>query len=127
MQVPAVIGRVKVDVFPFDRAPESFDEGIVGRAAPAIAADAAAGGQQGLLVGEAGELAALVGIEDVRGRGVAQRVGQSLQAKAEVECVGELPAGHIARGPIHYSSQIQEAFGNGHVSDVGASALVLGR
>ena len=46
-------------MFPFDRAPESFDEGIVGGASSAIAADAAAGGQQGLFVGEAGELAAL--------------------------------------------------------------------
>ena len=79
-------------MFPFDRAPESLDEGVVGRAAPSVAADAAAGGQQGLLVGEAGELAALVGVEGVRGGGVAQRVGQGLQAKADVERVGELPA-----------------------------------
>ena len=46
-------------MFPFDRAPEALNEGIIGRASSSIAADAAAGGQQGLFVGEAGELAAL--------------------------------------------------------------------
>ena len=54
MQVPAVIDRVEVDMFPFDRAPEAFDEGVLGDAPSSIAADAAAGGQQGLFVGEAG-------------------------------------------------------------------------
>jgi len=114
-------------MFPFDRAPESFDEGIVGGASSAVAADAAAGGQQGLFVGEAGELAALVGIEDVWGRGVAQRVGQGLQAKAHVERVGELPAEHVARVPVEYGSQIEEALGHGHVRDIGAPHLVGGR
>ena len=52
--VPAVIGRVEVNVFPFDRAPESFDKGIAGGAPSSIAADAAASSQQGLLVGPAG-------------------------------------------------------------------------
>ena len=42
---------IEVDVLPFDGAPKAFDEGIVGGAAPAIAADAAAGDQQGLLIG----------------------------------------------------------------------------
>ena len=45
-------------MFPFDRAPESFDEGIVGGASSSTAADSAAGGQQRLFIGEAGELAA---------------------------------------------------------------------
>ena len=108
--MPAVIGRVEVDVFPFDRAPESFDEGIVGGAPSSIAADAAAGRQQGLFVGKAGELAALVGIEDVRGRGHAQGIGQGLQAKARVERVRELPAQHVARVPVEYGGQIQKAW-----------------
>ena len=68
----AVVGGVEVDVLPLDRAPEARDEGIVGGAAPAVAVDAPAGDEQGLLIGEAGELAALVRIEDVRGWGVDQ-------------------------------------------------------
>ena len=55
MQVPTVIDRVEVDMFPFDRAPEAFDEGVIGGAPSSIAADAAAGGQQGLFIGKADE------------------------------------------------------------------------
>ena len=82
----AVVGRVKVNVLPFDGAPEALDEGVIGGAAPAVAADTAAGGEQGLLVSEAGKLAALVGIEDVRGRSVAQGRVQGLQANVSSGC-----------------------------------------
>ena len=127
MQVVAIIGRVAVDVLPFNRTPEPFDEGIVGGAAPAVAADAAAGGEQGLLVGQTRELAALVGIEDVRGRGDAQGIGQSLEAEAHIERVGELPTEHIVRVPVEHGGQIKEAFGHGHAGNVGAPDLVGGR
>ncbi len=69
MQVVAIIGRAEVDVPSFNRAPEPFDEGIVGRAAPATAADAVASGQQRLFVGQTCDWTALVGVKDVRGRG----------------------------------------------------------
>ena len=102
MPVVAVVSRVEVGVLPLDRAPEALDEGVVGGAAPPVAADAAAGLSQGLLVGPAGKLAALVGIKAVRGRGNAQRVGQGLQAKAHVKRVGELPAQHATRVPVEH-------------------------
>ena len=47
-------------MFPFDRVPESFDEGIIGGASSSIAADTAAGGQQGLFVGKDGKLLPMV-------------------------------------------------------------------
>ena len=59
----AVVGWIEVDVLPFDRMPEALDEGVIGGAAPAVTADAAADGEQGLLVSEAGKLDSLVGIE----------------------------------------------------------------
>ena len=64
-------------MFPFDRAPEAFDEGVVGGPATPVAADAAVGLQQCLFVGEAGKLTALVGIENMRvlGGGAARRPG----------------------------------------------------
>ena len=62
MQVLAVISWVKVDMFPFDRAPEAFDEDIIGRGRC---------GQQGLLVGPADELVALVEVENVGRRSIA--------------------------------------------------------
>ena len=76
----AVVGRVEVDVLPFDRISEALDEGVIGDVVPAIAADAAAGGEQGLLVSEAGKLGSLVGIEEVGGRGAAQGRIEGLQA-----------------------------------------------
>jgi hypothetical protein len=51
VQLVAIVGVVEVDVLLFDRAPEALDKRIVGGAAPAIAADAAACVQQGLLIG----------------------------------------------------------------------------
>ena len=74
--VLVVGGGVEVDAFPFDRAPLAFDEGIVGGPAPPVAADATAGLQQGLLKKLAGKLAALVGVEDERGRVLGQRRAQ---------------------------------------------------
>ena len=111
----AVVGRVEVGVLPFDRISEALDEGVIGGAVPAIAADAAADGEQGLLVSEAGKLGSLVGIEEVGGRGAALGGVEGLQAKADVERVGELPTEHIVRVPIEYGGQIQEALGHGHV------------
>ena len=88
----AVVGRVEVNVLPLGGAPAALDEGVVGGEAPAVAADAAAGGQQGLFIRQAGKLATLVGVEDVRGRRSAQGLGQGMEAKAHIKRVGELPA-----------------------------------
>ena len=122
----AVVGRVEVDVLPFDRISEALDEGVIGGAVPAIAADAAADGEQGLLVSEAGKLGSLVGIEEVGGRGAAQGRVEGLQAKADVERVRELPAEHIARVPVEHGGQIQKALGHGHVGNVDAPDLIRG-
>ena len=64
-QVLALVGGFEVNMLPFNRAPEALDEGVVGGAASAVAADAAAGDQQRLFKDEAGELAALVGIKNM--------------------------------------------------------------
>ena len=58
-------------MLPLDGAPEAFDEGVIGGAAAPIAADATAGGQQGLLESGARKLAALVGVKNIRCRGLA--------------------------------------------------------
>ena len=49
----AVIGGIEVDMLPLDGAPEALDKGIVGGAAPAVAANAAARVQERLLIGQA--------------------------------------------------------------------------
>ena len=43
VEVLSVGGGVEIDAFPFDRAPEPLDKGVVGGPAAPVAADAAAG------------------------------------------------------------------------------------
>ena len=47
MQVVAVVGGVGINMLPLDGAPEVLDEGVIGGAAPAVAADTAASGELG--------------------------------------------------------------------------------
>jgi hypothetical protein len=81
-------GGVGINVLPFNGAPQAFDEAVVGGTTPAVAADAIVGGQQGLLIGQTRKLPALVGVEDARGWGHAQGIGQGQQEKAHVKRVG---------------------------------------
>lgn len=74
-------GLVQVNVLPFHGAPEALDEGVVGGSAPPVAADAAAHLQQGLLVGRAGELAALVRV----GQYMEPRPGAGLRPTRSVQ------------------------------------------
>jgi hypothetical protein len=121
IEVLAVGGGVEVNTFPFDPAPEAFEEGVVGGPAPSVAADLAASGQQRLLEGLASESAALVRVRDGRGRLGGQRGVQGCEAKNHGERVGELPAEHVARVPVEGGHQVEEAPGHGHVGDVRAS------
>ena len=62
----AVRELVQVDGLVFERAPEALDEDVVHAPAPAVHGDGDAGVFEGGGELEAGELAALVGIEDLR-------------------------------------------------------------
>lgn len=105
-ELAAVLGGVEVGALPFNRAPEPLSEVVVGGAAAPVAADLTAGRQQCLLEGGTGELAALVGVEDVRGRLLAQCLGQRQQTKAHIERVGHIPTEHIARVSVRHGYQI---------------------
>ena len=88
MRLVAVLRKVEGDVLPLDHAPEPFDEGVVGGAAPAVAADAAAGGQQGLLVGQIGKLAALSELKRYAAGARCRASARAMLAKAHVERIG---------------------------------------
>ena len=78
---------VQVDGFIFERAPQAFDKNVVHASAPPIHGD------RGLRVLEntgkviAGELASLVGIEDVRLAVSGQGLSQGLDAEAGIHGV----------------------------------------
>lgn len=77
----AVGGRVKVDAFPFDRAPAALAESVVDGVATAVTADATARLQQGLLEGRADTLAALVGVEEEGRRVLLEGGGRAVRQK----------------------------------------------
>lgn len=69
---------------------------------------------------EAGELASLIRVEDLR-RGVSgQRVVQRLDAEEGIHGVRQPPGENMARRPIHDRDQVQEAVLDGDRGDVGA-------
>ena len=67
---------------------------------------------------EAGELAALVGIEDPRPAVALQGFSQGFDAEAGIQGVGQPPGEHSAGGPVHDGYQVQEAALDGDVGDV---------
>ena len=110
----------KIDALVFERAPQAFDEDIVHPAPPAIHADADLSVPQHRGEGKAGELAALVGVEGVRGAEARQRFLQCHHAEADVHRVGQPPRQHFPRRPVHDRHQVQETAPHRDVGDVGA-------
>ena len=64
---------------------------------------------------QAGELAALVGVEDLGAAVAFQSLAEGLCAEAGIEGVGEPPGEHPAGGPVHDGYQVQEALLDGDV------------
>ncbi len=66
----------------------------------------------------------MVGVEDLRPAATAEGHLQSLQAKLCVKAVGELPPEHMPGVEIHDRHQIEEAFLQRDVGDVGGPHLI---
>ena len=120
----AVGDLVQVDRLVFERAPQPFDEDIVHEPAPAIHRDAHARRLQARGERHAGELAALVGVEDLRRIVPGQGLVKSLDAEACVQRVRQPPGQDIAACPVHDRDQIEEAAAHRDVGDVGAPDMV---
>ena len=73
--------------------------------------------------GPAGELAALIGVEDLR-RARGQGLIQGLQAERRLQGVGQLPAEHVAAEPVDHCHQVHEALAQCAVGHIGAPDLV---
>src|SRR5712672_2426655 len=119
----AAIG-VQVDLLVFEAAPQPLDEDVVHVAPLAIHAnrDLVPAQHAGEVV--AGELAALVGVEDLRPTKASERFLERLNAKIGAERVRQLPGQHRAAVPVHDRYQVEKAPGHRDVSDVGAPDLV---
>ena len=74
--------------------------------------------------GEAGELAALVGIEELRRAMAGQRLVERLDAEARIQGVRQAPGQHMPARPVHDRHQVKEAAPYLDVGNVGAPDLV---
>jgi hypothetical protein len=72
----------------------------------------------------AGELAALVGIEDLGPAVPQERFFEGLDAEFRAERVRQPPRQHGAAHPVHDDHQVEEAPGHWDVGDVGAPHLI---
>jgi hypothetical protein len=120
VRVTAVDVALEVDVLMLERAPQPFDEDVVHPAAAAIHRDAHTGGYQHAGEGCAGELAALIGVEDLRLAEARQSFLQGRDAKRGIHGVGQPPSQHRSARPVHDRNQIKEAAADRNVRDVRA-------
>jgi hypothetical protein len=118
------IGKgVQVEVVVLHRPPQPLDEDIVLHPAATVHADAHCVSFKHLGEGAAGELSALVRVEDLRGAKAPQRFLQRLNTKVAVQRIGKPESEHLSAGPVHDGHQIHEPPGHGDVGDVGGPDL----
>jgi hypothetical protein len=115
----------QVDVLVFDAPSEPLDENVVHPTPAPVHADLHAPFLEPSGPFFTGELAALVGVEDLRHAACARLCTlQRQQAQAGVHRVAHRPAQDAARMPVHDGAQVGVATPHGHVGDVGAPHFV---
>src|SRR6201998_883088 len=107
-----------IDVLVFQAAPQPLDEHIVDPAAAAVHRDADAGGLQPAGKLSAGELAPLVGVEDLRLAEASQRVLQRRKAERDVHRIRQSPCQDGPTGPVDDRHQIEKPPLNRDVGNV---------
>ena len=109
---------MQVDGLVLERTPQALNEDVVQAPAPAVHGD----GDPGLVEhgGEllAGELAALVGVEDLGTAMALQGLWKNIGAEAGIKGVGEPPGEHAAGGPVHHCHPVQKALLKGNIGSV---------
>ena len=109
LRLEAILQIVQVYRLVLQRAPQPFDEHVVQTTTAPVHRAPYPGRLQ--LAGErdAGELAALIGVEDLGNAEVFQSVRQRLQAEGGVHRVGQPPGQHPPARPVHDRHQVQKS------------------
>lgn len=96
------------------------------QAAPALAAQAPVVTVAFELCGEgfAGELAALIGVEDGRRSPAGNSLLHGIHAKLHVHRIGQSPSQDLTAVPVHHSAKVQPPFVHSHIGDVHGPNLV---
>ena len=112
--------------FAFEGGPEAFHRGVIVAAAGPAHAGGKAKGEELLLVGGAGVLAAAIGMVEEAGFGAAGllSVGQSLEGQGSLQVIMEAPADDFAAEQVHESGEVKPALAGAQVSDISDPDLV---
>ncbi len=119
----ALVG-MQIDVLLLDAAPQSLDDDVVDPATLAVHADLDALVFQDIHEIGAGELAALVGVEDFRRAKLLDRFFQSLDAEVGRHADRHAVRQHLAGGPVENRDQIDETPLHRDVGQLGGPDLV---
>ena len=114
--------------FTFEGGPEAFHGGVVVAATGPAHAGSKAIGEELLLVGGAGVLAAAIGVVEQAGFGAPSLLGvsQGLKGQRSLQMILKLPADNLAAEQIHESGQVKPALAGPEVGDIGDPDLVGG-
>lgn len=118
-----VVG-VQIDLIVLDTAPEALDKDVVPPAALAVHTDLHAVILEQLREVGAGELAALVGVKDLRHSIAVNGHIHGIHAEIRRKGVGHPPRQHLSGIPIHDGHQIEEPPAHRNVGDVSYPNLV---
>ena len=124
MRSPSRLVGVQIDLLVFDTFPESFHKHVVAPAPFAVHADlnAVVSEQPRELV--TGELAPLVGVEDLRAAILRDRLSHRIKAEVRGQRIGEPPGQHPATRPVQNGKKIHEAPAHRNVGDIGRPDLI---
>ena len=122
--IPAIAVGTQVDLLVLECPPQPFNKDVVVTALSARPADLDLLSLQPGHKVSRGELAALVGMEDLRPAATAEGHLQGLQAELRVKAVGELPAEHMPGMEIHDPHQVEKTFLQRDVGDVSCPHLI---
>ena len=117
----------QVDAFVLERSPQPLDEHVVHPAALAVHRDADASLREHVGEVDAGELAALVAIKDLRRAIALERLVQGVHAEARIERVGQAPGQDLAARPVHHRDEVQKASLQWDIGNIRAPHVVRSR
>lgn len=104
---------VDIDALIFEAAPQPLDKHVVHPTDFAVHRDLDIGIEKHVNKARAGELAALVGVENGRFAIYRHRLLQGFDAEVSLHGVRQLPRQNLACCPIHHRDQIQKPFAHG--------------
>ena len=124
LSIPAIAVGTQVDLLVLDRSPQPLHQDVVVAALPPRPADPDPLSLQPRHEVARGELAALIGVEDLGPAATFQRHLKGIQTEFRVKAVGELPAEHVPGEQIHDRHKVEEPLLQRDVGDVCGPHLV---